>query len=368
MAAPNTPTLGSVAVIGGCGMLGHHIVTLLHQRHPLSQISVLDIRTTGNRHASPSIRYFDCDITSREAVLAVFQAIGPDVVIHTASPTLMGGSKEIFEKVNVGGTRCLLDVSAEVGVKAFVYTSSASVVSDSVSDLVNADERWPCVPKGFQEEAYSLTKMDAELLVLAANRGESGMLTTSLRPSGIFGEGDVQLVVRMYDAYKSGKTGFQLGDNNNLFDFTYVTNVAHAHLLAAVALLHTHKSKAVTPVERKVDGEAFFITNDQPTYFWDFSREVWKVAGDKTGTDVRVISKDIGLSIATIIEWMWWVLGKTPSLTRKQVRYSCMTRYYNIGKAKERLGYKPIVSLPDGIERTVKWIMETEAAENGKKS
>jgi sterol-4alpha-carboxylate 3-dehydrogenase (decarboxylating) len=158
----------------------------------------------------------------------------------------------------------------------------------------------------------------------------------------------------MYDAYKSGKTGFQLGDNNNLFDFTYVTNVAHAHLLAAGALLHAHKSKAVTPVERKVDGEAFFITNDQPTYFWDFSREVWKVAGDKTGTDVRVISKDIGLSIATIIEWMWWVLGKTPSLTRKQVRYSCMTRYYNIGKAKERLGYKPIVSLPDGIERTVK--------------
>jgi sterol-4alpha-carboxylate 3-dehydrogenase (decarboxylating) len=180
------------------------------------------------------------------------------------------------------------------------------------------------------------------------------MLTTSLRPSGIFGEGDIQLVVRMYDAYKDGKTGFQLGDNNNLFDFTYVINVAHAHLLAAAALLYTHGTKTPIPEERRIDGEAFFITNDQPIYFWDFSRTVWKVAGDTTGIDVKVISKDIGLALATVIEWLWWAAGKVPSLSKKQVKYSCMTRYYNIGKAKERLGYKPIVSLPDGIERTVK--------------
>jgi sterol-4alpha-carboxylate 3-dehydrogenase (decarboxylating) len=180
------------------------------------------------------------------------------------------------------------------------------------------------------------------------------MLTTALRPAGIFGEGDVQLVVRMYDAYKAGKTGFQLGDNNNLFDFTYVTNVAHAHLLAAVALLYTHSTKAPVTDKRKVDGETFFITNDQPTYFWDFSRAVWKAAGDTTGIDVKIISKDIGLAIATILEWLWWAAGKEPSLSRRQVKYSCMTRYYNIGKAKERLGYKPIVSLPEGIERTVK--------------
>jgi sterol-4alpha-carboxylate 3-dehydrogenase (decarboxylating) len=159
MAAPNIPSLGSVIIIGGCGMVGHHIVSLLHQRHPESQISVLDIRTNRNRHASPSIQYFDGDITSRDSVLQVFQAVRPDVVIHTASPTLMGGSKAVFEKVNVGGTRCLLEVSVEVGVKAFVYTSSASVVSDNVSDLINADERWPYVPRALQSEIYAVTKV-----------------------------------------------------------------------------------------------------------------------------------------------------------------------------------------------------------------
>jgi sterol-4alpha-carboxylate 3-dehydrogenase (decarboxylating) len=159
MAAPDVPSLGSVIITGGCGMLGHHIVSLLRQRHPQSHISVLDIRTTNNRHEDPRIKYFNGDITSRDEVLAVFQKVRPDVVIHTASPTLMGGSKELFEKVNVEGTRCLLGVSAEVGVKAFVYTSSASVISDGVSDLINADERWPYVPRNLQTEVYSQSKV-----------------------------------------------------------------------------------------------------------------------------------------------------------------------------------------------------------------
>ncbi|KAH0558390.1 hypothetical protein GP486_004949 [Trichoglossum hirsutum] len=334
-------------------MLGHHIVSLLRERHPESLISVLDIRTTHNRHEGDGVMYFDGDITSRETVCSVLERARPEVVIHTASPTLMGGSKELFEKVNVGGTRCLLEASAEMGVKAFVYTSSASVVSDGVTDVINADERWPYVPRDLQTEIYSQSKADAEVLVLAANR-KGGMLTTAIRPAGIFGEGDVQLVAPMFAAYKAGKTGFQLGDNNNLFDFTYVTNAAHAHLLAAVALLYACHNKIPTPDRRRVDGEAFFITNDQPAYFWDFPRAVWKAAGDTTGIDVKIISKGVGLAIATILEWLWWAAGKEPSLSRRQVKYSCMTRYYNIGKAKERLGYKPIVSLPDGVEKTVK--------------
>src|SRR5438552_2060918 len=103
MAAPNVPSLGSVLVTGGCGMLGHHIVSLLHQRHPQSRISILDICTTRNRHEDTRIRYFDGDITSRDAVRTVFKETQPDVVIHTASPTMMGGSKQLFEKVNVEG-------------------------------------------------------------------------------------------------------------------------------------------------------------------------------------------------------------------------------------------------------------------------
>jgi sterol-4alpha-carboxylate 3-dehydrogenase (decarboxylating) len=193
-------------------------------------------------------------------------------------------------------------------------------------------------------------------------------LTCAIRPAAIFGEGDVQLIPGCLAAYTKNQTGFQLGDNNNLFDFTYVRNIAHAHLLAAYALLVTSQSSTAPLDYEKVDGEAFIITNDQPVYFWDFARAVWKAAGNDKGTDhVWVIGKDVGLVLATIVEWAVWVLRKDTPFKRRIVRYSSMTRYYDCSKAKRRLGYRPIVSLQDGIQRSVSFWLEEQKAEGEKK-
>ncbi|KAI4218140.1 MAG: hypothetical protein L6R40_008802 [Gallowayella cf. fulva] len=206
------------------------------------------------------------------------------------------------------------------------------------------------------------SQAQAETLVLSANRRHNNMLTTSLRPAGIIGEGDVQSIPNMLNAYRTGKTGFQLGANDNLFDFTYVENVAHAHILASHALLRTHAMLPTVPLSHeRVDGEAFFVTNDSPVYFWDMPRLVWRTAGERRGTEhVWRIQKDVGLALATVMEWVFWAMGRTPSLTRRQVRYTSMTRYYNIDKAKNRLGYAPIVGLEEGVGRAVRWFEEQE--------
>jgi sterol-4alpha-carboxylate 3-dehydrogenase (decarboxylating) len=160
----------------------------------------------------------------------------------------------------------------------------------------------------------------------------------------------------MVKAAKSGQSKFQLGANDNLFDFTYVGNIAHAHLLAAVGLLATANLN-ITPLDNeKIDGEAFFITNDSPTYFWDFAHYVYKQAGVTAGVDPATVwhlPADFAITIASLAEWVMWPLGKTPNLTKSRVRFSTLTRYYNINKAKERLGYAPIVSLEEGIRRGV---------------
>lgn len=63
---------------------------------------------------------------------------------YTASPVVASGSTALYYKVNVEGTRNLIECAGKLGgVKAFVYTSSAAVVHDSVSDLMDADERLP---------------------------------------------------------------------------------------------------------------------------------------------------------------------------------------------------------------------------------
>jgi sterol-4alpha-carboxylate 3-dehydrogenase (decarboxylating) len=71
----------------------------------------------------------------------------------------VGASHELYKKVNVDGTACVIEACQKTGVKALVYTSSASVIHDTVSDLKNADERWPVVPPHAQREYYSQTKV-----------------------------------------------------------------------------------------------------------------------------------------------------------------------------------------------------------------
>lgn len=361
-------SLGSVLVTGGCGFLGHHIVSQLLESHS-ARVSVLDLRTDRNR--LPSVSYYDGDITSEAVVHQVLEEVKPDVIFHTASPVPFDDSSNsdaLYRRVNVEGTRNLLDLAASSGcVKAFVYTSSASIVHDTVSNLINADERWPVLRAPQQREYYSESKGIAEGLVLAANHQRGDMLTISMRPAGIFGEGDVQLVSNMLRAYRKGQTKFQLGKNDNLFDFTYVGNAAHAHILAACALLDTHRRSTRPGDGEKVDGECFFITNGSPVYFWDFARLVWKAAGDETEPcQVWVIQRTFGLALASVIEWVWWALGGwKPNLTRKSVNYSCMTRYYNINKAQRLLGYKPLWELEDSVFKTVQWFEQGGKGGNG---
>ena len=196
-----TMPLGSVLVVGGCGFLGWHIVdqllnfpsetdpsaalpkitddarfkvSLLGDRYPrcVAKVAVVDLRTTNNR--LPGAQYYDGDITSVDSMMEVFRAVKPDIVIHTASPSMLEGNKPLLRKVNVDGTKTLLEVAGgEHGnwggkCKAFVYTSSSSVVHDTQSNLVNVDEEWPYVRGEQQLEYYSETKVCGYLVFLSS--------------------------------------------------------------------------------------------------------------------------------------------------------------------------------------------------------
>ncbi len=65
---------------------------------------------------------------------------------------------------------------------------------------------------------------------MRAANGQSGLATVALRPSGIFGEHDPLLVPVIVDKAREGKMKYIIGDGKNLMDFTYVGNVAQAHL------------------------------------------------------------------------------------------------------------------------------------------
>ncbi|KAL9529029.1 Sterol-4-alpha-carboxylate 3-dehydrogenase [Sphaerulina musiva] len=347
-------SLGTVLITGGSGGLANQILTLLASRRACSQLHSVDLRPPPE--PVTSVTYHTADLTNEVAVHRLFEAIQPDVVIHCASPRY-DGSKRAMQKVNIDGTKILIDVAQRTTTKAFVYTSSASVVSDAKTDLRGADESYPLVVGDQQPEFYVHTKAVAETHVLSQNRpaDHPHFLTCAIRPSGIFGVGDSWVLPGVIEAYRKGQTKVQLGNNDNLFDFTENTNVAHAHHLAAAALIKCSSQPHIPTDGERVDGQAFFITNDEPIHFWDFTRLAWRYAGDTTTPEqIWTISRPWAMVIAGMLDWIFWLLRLgDPPLTRQKVRLSCMTRYYSIQKAKQRLGYRPLVDMREGLRRGV---------------
>jgi sterol-4alpha-carboxylate 3-dehydrogenase (decarboxylating) len=97
------------------------------------------------------------------------------------------------------------------------------------SDLVGVDESAPYTTR--PADYYTQTKIAGEKLVLAANSPK--MAVMALRPSGIFGEGDTVMVPTFVKQAKAGKMKYIIGNGQNVWDFTYVGNVAQAHVLVS---------------------------------------------------------------------------------------------------------------------------------------
>lgn len=345
--------LSSVLLVGGAGFLGLHLVQQFHDKCPDTKIHVFDIRPIPAKISKyftfdPSkITFHQGDLTSEKDVRDAIEAAQCEVVVHSASP-IHGMSQDIYEKVNVVGTNTLIKVARSLPVvKALVYTSSAGVVFNG-KDVFNADENWP-YPE-VHMDGYNETKAIAETAVMEAN-DPATLLTVCLRPAGIFGPGDRQLVPGLRTAARLGQSKFQLGDNNNLFDWTYVGNVADAHVLAAQKVLDAKYA-------RELGGETFFITNDAPTYFWTLARTVWKADGHIDKYNI-VLSRPVAIAAGYLSQFFSKLLNKEPGLTAFRAKITCATRYHDITKAKTVLGYVPEVSLEDGIQHTLDWIYET---------
>ncbi|XP_051180716.1 3beta-hydroxysteroid-dehydrogenase/decarboxylase isoform X2 [Lolium perenne] len=242
------------------------------------------------------------------------------------------------------GAKNVIGACKTCKVKSLIYTSSSSVVFDGIHDLFGVDESVQ-YPAKFPD-AYAQTKAEAEKLVMEAN-GMNGLLSCCLRPGSIFGPGD--MVISSIISY-GGKL-IIIGEGKNSDDFVYVDNVVHGHICAMKALS--------TKVGAKLcGGQAYFITNVEPMNVWDFVYMVLEELGYKRPLKIR-IPLFIVLPITYVIEWSYnkvlylYGMHQPQSLTSARIKYLTLSRTFSCNRAIEQLGYKPIVSLKDGVKATI---------------
>ncbi|MGB5222916.1 MAG: NAD-dependent epimerase/dehydratase family protein, partial [Polyangiales bacterium] len=175
-------------VTGSAGFVGTSLVRALLARGCV--VHGFDIAPAP--FEDPKLRWFRGDVRKPDDLRNALE--GVDTVFHTAAmiatltyaPRTFG---EMVRSVNVQGTRNVIRLAQERGVRRLVHTSS--IVTMPEHQRAGASEG-PLYSTA--RDLYSTTKVASEQLVLRAN-GESGLLTAAIRPGGIYGPGERKTLI-----------------------------------------------------------------------------------------------------------------------------------------------------------------------------
>jgi nucleoside-diphosphate-sugar epimerase len=316
-------------VTGGTGFLGRHLVrALIGWGH---QVRVLGRNPRACQElAALGAEVRRADVRDAAAVAAACE--GVQAVFHVAALSAAWGRSGDFHSINVGGTRHVIAGCLAHRVGRLVHVSSPSVIFHG-ADLHLATEAAP-YPHRYLA-AYSRSKKLSECLVNRAAR-RHGLAAVILRPKAIFGPGDSSLLPKLLAVARKGRLP-QVGPGENRVDLTYVENVVHAMLLALTA--------------PRAPGRTYTITNGEHVLLWPLIRTVLRRLGVEDR--LRPLPYWLVYALAAGMELRATVTGQEPLLTRYTTAILGRTQTYDVSAARNDLGYSPVVSVAEGVERTL---------------
>jgi 3beta-hydroxy-Delta5-steroid dehydrogenase / steroid Delta-isomerase len=340
-----TTDLGRVLVTGGSGFVGANLVAeLLARGHEVRSFD----RAPSPLPDHPALHVIEGDICDKDTVATAVDGI--DTVIHTAAIIDLMGGRSVTDEyrqrsfaVNVGGTENLVVAAQSAGVKRFVYTASNSVVMGG-KRISGGDETLPYTERF--NDLYTETKVAAERFVLSQN-GFGGMLTCSIRPSGIWGRGDQTMFRKLFDSVLAGHVKVLVGSKHAKLDNSYVHNLIHGFILAGEHLVPGGSAP----------GQAYFINDGEPINMFEFSRPVVEACGQRwprlrvSGAFVRWVM--------TIWQWLHFRVGlPKPLFEPLAVERLYLDNYFSIAKAERDLGYRPLFTTEQAMAECLPYYVD----------
>lgn len=230
-----------LVVIGGAGLIGSHTVDRL-VKEDVGEILIYDNFARGSlgnleqalRDARVKLYDVGGDITQPDILAGALE--GADGVFHFAALWLLQchDYPQSAFKVNVEGTFNVLQACVAKSVGRLVYSSSASVYGDAVSEPMAEDH--PFMNKNF----YGATKIAGEAMARAFHH-RYGLNYVGLRYMNVYGPRQdyqgayIAVIMKMLDAIDRGEGPTILGDGSEAFDFVAVEDCAYANVQAMKA-------------------------------------------------------------------------------------------------------------------------------------
>jgi nucleoside-diphosphate-sugar epimerase len=352
MSSRNVPLRTALLITGGSGFIGQALIRELLCPEPVidaSEIRIFDLHEPAGITDDPRIRFIQGDIRNPEALNAA--AGGVDAVIHLAAMVDWGTHPpSTVYHINTEGTKNALDAARLGGARAFVHTSSLDAVITG-RNLRNVDESLPYPEK--HPNAYCGSKAESEKVVARAN-GEGGMRTVSLRPSGVWGEGDPYHISALIRQAAGGIYG-RIGDGSAVQQLVYSRNLANAMLQACRELLFS----ADEGRKSRCAGKNYFITDSGPENFFRFFDRILEGAGYALRPENLWIPRNLMLAAGTMTEAAAFALRPffrwNPGLSRFAVNYTCSDFTFTSGAAAGDFGFTVKYPYSEALKSTAAW-------------
>lgn len=320
-----------VFVTGASGFTGSHLCKKLVAKGHAVKALVRSTSKTDNLKQM-GVEPVLGDLSNLNAMNGVLA--GVDVVYHIAAAYRQEGiSKEQFYKVNVDGTRAMLEAAKAANVRRFVHCSTVGVQGEIENPP--AKESDPYKPG----DHYQESKTEGEKLALAYFK-ENVLEGVVVRPVGIYGPGDTRFL-KLFKFINNGKFRM-IGSGEVLYHLTFVEDLVEGIILAG------EKPEAV--------GQVYAIGGEEYVTLKELVALIAEVL-DKPAPTRSMPLKPVYWASA-VCEAVCRPLGIEPPLYRRRLDFFTKDRAFDISKAKQDLGYAPKVPLKEGLAVTANWYKE----------
>lgn len=262
-------------------------------------------------------------------------AAGSDLVVHTAAVVSNAVSLDRMWRINVLGTKHVVDAAEQAGATRLINFSSVRAFSDvDFPDGVTEDH-----PVRTDGSPYVDTKVAGEQVVLQAHAA-GRVPVTVVRPGDVYGPGSRPWTILPVEMIKRHQLVLPAG-GKGVFSPVYIDDLVDGILLAATS------PQAV--------GQVFTLSGGVGVSCAEFFGHYHRMLGIR---GPRTVPTPLAVAGSALVAGAARVARRETELNPATVRYLARTGTYSIAKARSVLGYSPRVGLAEGMARTEAWLRE----------
>ncbi|WKY43081.1 NAD-dependent epimerase/dehydratase family protein [Eubacteriaceae bacterium ES2] len=325
----------NILVTGGTGFIGEYFIPQLLEKGHKVRLLVRNIQKA-KKLFGEDCEYFVGDVTNKESLNGCCENI--EIIYHMVAKV---GNEipseenlEAFRKVNVEGTRNIIEESTKNDISRFIFISSIAAMGIvKEHPITEVSKCSPYLP-------YQISKYEAEQLV--RNETNKGKLKgVIVRPTKVYGIGEHEYSFLTLAKLCKKRVYLKVGKGENYNSNIYVTDLVQG-LMKLIGNGNI--------------GETYILTSEASISFIEIGKIISKTI-EKKIVYIQIPSKLMVIS-AAIEERICNILNKKPIVTKRNIEATINDRIYDIKKAKAEFGFKPEVSMEDGIVKTVTWYKE----------